>query len=132
MRLALTALIFLIGIGFVMVGIGFLVDPEGTGASFGLAARGIEGLAVLRADMTAFFMVAGLAMLYGAWKRNGDAMLVAALLLATAFIGRLVSMVIDGVYPQFWLPMLGEALVVVITLIASRVLPHHLADGIDD
>lgn len=132
MRLALTALIFLIGIGFIMVGISFLVDPEGTGAGFGLAVRGIEGLAVLRADMTAFFLVAGIFMLYGAWKRNGDAMLVAALLLGIAFTGRMVSVVVDGAYPQFWLPMLGEALIVVITLIASRILPHHVADGIDD
>lgn len=132
MRIALTALIFLIGIGFVLTGIGFLVDPVASGANFGLAPQGEQGLAVLRADMTAFFIVAGIAMLYGAWKRNGDAMLVAALLLGIAFAGRLVSVFADGIYPQFWLPMVGEALVVVITLIASRVLPHHIADGIDD
>ena len=132
MRIALTALIFLIGIGFVLAGLGFLIDPAASAANFGLAAQGNQGLAVLRADMTAFFVVAGLAMLYGAWKRDGDAMLVAALLLGIAFAGRLVSVFTDGTYPQFWLPMLGEAAVVIVTLIASRVLPHHIADGIDD
>jgi hypothetical protein len=132
MRIVLTALIFLIGIGFVLAGIGFLVDPAGSAANFGLAPQGNQGLAVLRADMTAFFVVAGLAMLYGAWKRDGDAMLVAALLLGIAFAGRLVGVFADGTYPGFWLPMLGEAFVVVVTLIASRVLPHHIADGIDD
>lgn len=61
MRLILTALLFLFGLFNLMLGIGFLVDPTGLGATFKLIPDGPGGLAVLRADLTAFFLVAGVA-----------------------------------------------------------------------
>ena len=78
MRLVLTALIVIAGLFDLMLGIGFLLQPESSGATFFLRPNGTGGLAVLRADMTAFFAVAAVWMIWGAWKRNGDLLLVPA------------------------------------------------------
>src|SRR5690349_13584576 len=106
MRLMLTALIFVAGMIDLFLGIGFFVSPADSGRTFGLAPLngGAQGLAVMRADMTAFFVVAAGCMMWGAWRRNGDLLLPPMALFAIAFTGRLLSAAIDGVYPQFWAP----------------------------
>jgi hypothetical protein len=125
MRFVLTALAMIGGIVFVAVGLGFFFQPQTAGASFALRPNGIPGLAVMRADMTAFFVVGGGCMIWGAWKRNGELLLVPAALFAIAFVGRLVTAAVDGATPQFWLPMLVEGATVIVTLLASRHLPHR-------
>jgi peptidoglycan/LPS O-acetylase OafA/YrhL len=126
MRLILTALIFIEGLFFLVLGAGFLLMPHSTVASFHLMPDGAGGAAVLRADFPALFFVGGGAMLWGAWKRNGDLLLVPAALFGIALFGRIVSLFADGTYPQFWSPMLVEAAAVILCVIASRVLPHRL------
>ena len=96
MRFALTALAMLGGILFTAVGLGFFFQPQSTGASFALLPDGIPGLAVMRADMTAFFVVGGCCMIWGAWKRNGELLLVPAALFGIAFVGRLVTALDTG------------------------------------
>ena len=103
MRIVLTALIFVGGLFFFATGIGFLIDPVGSGQSFGIAARGPTGMAAIRADMTAFFVIAAVCMLVGAWRRNGDLLLVPAGLFGVALLGRIVSMAVDGTEPGFWM-----------------------------
>ena len=125
MRFALTALAMLGGILFTAVGLGFFFQPQSTGASFALLPNGIPGVAVMRADMTAFFLVGGGCMIWGAWKRNGELLLVPAALFGIAFCGRIVTAVADGTTPQFWLPMLVEGATVIVTGLASRHLPHQ-------
>ena len=125
MRFVLTALAMIGGIVFTLVGLGFLFEPESTGAGFSLVPNGAPGLAVLRADMTAFFVVGGVCMIWGAWKRNGELLLVPAALFGIAFAGRLVSAIVDGATPGFWLPMLIEAATVAVNLLGSRYLPHE-------
>jgi hypothetical protein len=125
MRFVLTALAMIGGIVFTLFGLGFLIDPQGSAPGFGLIADGAPGLSTLRADMTAFFVVSGVCLIWGAWKRNGELLLVPAALFGIAFTGRLVSAIVDGATPGFWLPMLIEAAVVAITLLGSRYLPHE-------
>ena len=125
MRLILTALLFLFGLFNLMLGIGFLVDPTNLGTTFNLSPVGLGGLAVLRADMTAFFLVAGGCQLWGGWQRNGDLLLVPALLFGIAFTGRAISAALDGTYPGFAMPMAVEALQVALAVAAWRILPHH-------
>lgn len=125
MALVLRALLFVGGLFFVMMGIGFLFDPAGSGADFGIAANGAHGLASIRADMTAFFIVAGGCMIWGGWARNGDPLLVSAALMFIALVGRSIGLVQDGTYDGWWPPMVVEALTVILSLIASRILPHH-------
>ena len=125
MRLILTAVLLLGGIAFVLIGCGFLLQPESSATGFGLTARGAQGLSTLRADMTAFFVVGGASMIWGAWQRNGELLLVPAALFGIAFIGRAVSLAADGLYEGWWTGMSVEALVVILSLWASRVLPHE-------
>ena len=96
MRFVLTALAMIGGIVFTLIGLGFFFVPDTAGASFALLPDGVPGLAVMRADMTAFFVVGGVCMIWGAWKRNGELLLVPAALFGIAFTGRLVTVVVDG------------------------------------
>jgi hypothetical protein len=125
MRFVLTALAMIGGIVFTLIGLGFFFLPQSTGASLALLPDGIQGLAVLRGDMTAFFVVGGVCMMWGAWKRNGELLMVPAALFGIAFVGRLVTAAADGTTPQFWLPMVVEAATVIVTVLASRHLPHR-------
>lgn len=125
MRFVLTALAMIGGIAFTLIGLGFFFVPDTAGASFALRPDGIPGLAVMRADMTAFFVVGGVCMIWGAWKRNGELLLVPTALFGIAFAGRLLTVIVDGPSSNFWLPMLVEAATVTVTLLASRHLPHQ-------
>ncbi|MDN3646527.1 DUF4345 family protein [Pontixanthobacter aestiaquae] len=132
MRLFLTAIIFLGGLLFCFIGLGFLISPESQGADFGISATSNTGIGAIRGDMTAFFMISGLSMLYGAWKRNGDILLIPAFMMGCALLGRLITMFTHGTDDQFFQPMMVEAVIVVVTLLGSRILPHSVADGIAD
>ena len=128
MRIAITALIFLAGLFNLFLGISFLLDPAGMGAQFGVSPNGPLGYAVLRADFTAFFGLIGFCMLRGAWKRNGDVLLVPAALFGIAFVGRAISAAISGTSPGFFMPMTVEALQVILLVIGWKVIPHHSID----
>ena len=125
MRLVITALLFVGGLFFVYMGVGFIVDPVVTGADFGLFTDGAQGLSSIRADLTAFFWVSGGCMIWGAWKRSGDPLAVSAALFGIALLGRIVSVLVDGTYEAFIVPMAVEAITVVLCLIGWKLLPHH-------
>ena len=126
MRLVLSALVYLSGLLCLFLAVGFLTDPATIAAdSLGIKVEGPAALSSVRADFTAFFGVTGALMLWGAWRRNGDLLLVPALIYGTAFIGRAISLAIDGAYPDFLQPMAVEAFWTVLLLAAWRVLPHH-------
>lgn len=131
MILMLRALLFVGGLFFVLMGIGFLLDPVGSGANFGIAPQGTMGMASIRADMTAFFIVAGGCLIWGAYARKGDPLLVSAALMAIALVGRVLTLIADGPHDLFWQPMLVEAVTVIVALICSRVLPHTSFEGED-
>lgn len=126
MRLILTALIFLGGLLFIVTGADFLFRPEDAAAEFGMTAATNTGVAAIRGDMTAFFAITGLAMLYGAWKRKGDFLLIPAFMLGVALIGRTITFITHGGEDGFFLPMIVEAVFVVLCLVGSRVLPHRI------
>lgn len=125
MRFVLTALIFLFGLFDLMMGLNFLLNPATTATGFGLAAGGTQGLSTLRADFTAFFGVVAACMMIGAWRRNADLLLVPAAVMGVAVSVRAISLAVDGTYPGWQVPMLVEALHVVLLVSAWRVLPHH-------
>ena len=61
----------------------------------------------------------------GAWRRNADLLLVPAAVMGVAVSVRAISLAVDGTYPGWQVPMLVEALHVVLLIAAWRVLPHH-------
>lgn len=125
MHVILRALLFVGGLFFVLMGFGFLLDPVASGADFGLRPDGTLGLASIRADMTAFFLVSGGCLIWGGWARNGDPLLVTAALMGIALVGRIVNLVAVGSHEGFIMPMVVEAVTAIVALVASRVLPHH-------
>jgi hypothetical protein len=125
MRIAVTALIVLAGMFNLGLGISFLYDPGGMGLQFGVSPNGPLGFAVLRADFVAFFLLAGFCMVRGAWRRNGDMLLVPAALFAIAFCGRAISALVSGTQPGFFEPMVAEAAQFVLMVIGWKVVPHH-------
>ena len=130
MRLILTAVIFLAGLFDLYLAISFLTNPVYAGSQFGLTAVGAQHGQPLRADFTAFFGVAAFCMMWGAWRRNADLLLVPALLFGTALTVRALSLMIDGTYSAFLLPMSVEAFHVVLLGVAWRMLPHHAIEEI--
>ena len=125
MRLILTALVYLSGLLCLFLAVGFLTDPATSAAGLGIKVEGAAALSTVRADFTAFFGVTGALMLWGAWRRNGDLLLVPALIYGTAFVCRALGLAIDGTYPGFIQPMAVEAFWTVLLFTAWRVLPHH-------
>ena len=125
MRLVLTALVYLSGLLCLFLAVGFLTDPATSAAGLGIKIEGAAALSTVRADFTAFFGVTGALMLWGAWRRNGDLLLVPALIYGTAFTVRAIGLAIDGTYPGFVQPMAIEAFWTVLLIAAWRVLPHH-------
>lgn len=125
MRLILTALIFLVGLFDLFMALNFLLNPQATALGFGLTPTGTQGLSSLRADFTAFFGVVAVCMMLGAWRRNGDLLLVPAALMGVAVLVRGLSLVLDGAYPGWQVPMVVEIVHVILLVAAWRVLPHH-------
>ena len=125
MRLVLTALVYLSGLLCLFLAVGFLTDPATSAAGLGIKVEGAAALSTVRADFTAFFGVTGALMLWGAWRRNGDLLLVPALIYGTAFVCRALGLAIDGTYPGFIQPMAVEAFWTILLFAAWRVLPHH-------
>ena len=125
MRFVLTALVFLLGLFDLFMGLNFLFNPLGTGVGLGLSPLGTQGMSTMRADFTAFFGVIAICMMIGAWRRNADLLLVPAALMGTAVIVRTASLFVDGFYPDWPIPMVVEALHVILLIAAWRVLPHH-------
>lgn len=125
MRLLLTGLVYAGGLFFLLAGIGFLTNPASAGADFGLTAAGAKGLSSIRADLTAFFLVASGSMVLGVWQRNAGLLLVAASLFGIALFGRIVGLVVDGSYEGALMPMAVEAVSVVVLYAASRVLAQQ-------
>lgn len=125
MRTILIGLIFVAGMFNLMLGVSFLYDPAGMGMSLGVSSVGQLGAATVRGDFAAFFTVIGLCMLRGAWKRNGDVLLVPAALFGIAFLGRAITAATTGTGPGFIQPMLFEAAQFALLVLGWRLVPHH-------
>lgn len=125
MRLILTAMVFLGGLLNLFMAISFLADPEQAARGVGVLSSGAAGVSTIRADFTSFFGIAGVCMMWGAWRRNADLLLVPALLFGVSFTGRLLDLGLSGSYPGWAMPMAYEAVHVLLMLAAWRILPHH-------
>lgn len=113
----------------IVLGLGFLIHPVRFGADFFLSPNGIPGLAVLRADMTSFFLVGGLMSAAAALRRDPTLLIAPILLFAVAITGRTVSLVVDGVTPGAFVPMAVEAFFVATLLFARNAFSQGAARG---
>lgn len=125
MRFAITAVVFLLGLLDLFMGFNFLFNPLETGAGLGVSPLGTQGMSTMRADFTAFFCVVAVCMMIGAWRRNADLLLVPMAVMGIAVTVRGLSLFLDGPYPGWQVPMVVEALHVIVLIAAWKLLPHH-------
>ena len=119
---ATRVLIALVGLFNLAIGLGFLIDPARLGAAFFLSPNGIQGLATMRADFTAFFMTGGAFALLGAVRGRPDMLAVPLALLGIAVSARFLSLAVDGISPTAFQPMAAEAVMIAILLAGRRTL----------
>lgn len=104
----------------IAIGLGFLLDPAGSALRFFLAPLGTQGMATLRADFPAFFIVGGGGALLAALRAIRAPLLVPLALLGVAFLGRVLSLVADGAPATAFPPMIAEAVMIVLLGLAYR------------
>jgi hypothetical protein len=109
-----------IGVLALLVAARLWIGPEAPAAALGLKADGLLGLATLRADVGGFFAAGGLFALAGAIRGEGRLLTPPAVLLGLALVGRLVTVAVDGYAAPMLPPMIIEAVLVAILLIARR------------
>jgi peptidoglycan/LPS O-acetylase OafA/YrhL len=124
MVLIMRALIGLLGLFTMMIGLTFLLMPLSGAASFFISPVGTQGLATIRADFPGFFIGASVFALYAAWRARGAPLLVPLILIAIAFLGRIVSIIADGTTSTTFPPMIAELLMMVLMIAAYRVFGH--------
>jgi hypothetical protein len=112
----------LVGAFNLLLGMGFLFSPVQLAARFALSPVGTQGLATIRADFPAFFITGAIFAMVGAWRADPKPLLIPLVLLSLALSGRFVSIVIDGIVSTTFPPMIAEALMIGIILLARRVL----------
>lgn len=106
---------------FALLGVGqhwFSLDV--VAAERGMQAVGNIGRANLRADVGGLFLGVSCLTLFAAVRKNQSALLAAALLLMATLLGRFVSIAIDGYSARVAPPIIIEAIVIAILLLAYR------------
>ena len=121
---ALTLLLALFSILFVVMGLRWLVNPAGSAPQLGLTLETGVGLSSQVGDLSAFFLVAGLSRLIALVSRNRIWIYPPAMLLLVAASGRTVAWVVHGA--DFALQsIVFEILVASLFLIGSKVLAER-------
>ncbi|MEL7189788.1 MAG: DUF4345 family protein [Pseudomonadota bacterium] len=123
MLIGLRVLLVLGGVVLLFLGIGFLTDPAGSGADFGISADGAHGITSIRADFTAFFVVAGASLIWGALSRHRASLITGSALMLIPLAARSVSLFIDGSFEGYLQPMVFEGVFGVLGLIGAVALP---------
>lgn len=122
MRLSARIAVGLVGLFNFILGLGFLFSPIQLATRFALSPIETQGLATIRADFPAFFLTGAIFAMVGAWRANPKPLLVPLVLLSFALAGRFVSIAIDGMVSTTFPPMIAEALMIGIILLARRAL----------
>ena len=110
----------LVGLFNILLGLGFLFNPVQLAARFALLPVGTQGLATIRADFPAFFLTGAAFALIGTWRADPKPLIVPLVLLGMALSGRFVSIALDGMVSTTLPPMIAEAVMIVVLLVARR------------
>ena len=113
-------LIGLVGMLNIVIGLSFLFNPAKMAAEFALSPLGIQGMATMRADFSAFFLTGAVFSLIGAWRADRRPLMVPLMLLTFALFGRFISIAFDGTAPTTVPPMIAEATMIVLLGLAYK------------
>jgi len=125
MIIALRTGLVLGGLLLVFMAAGFLFDPVGAGADFGLDVEGAHGLTSVRSDFTAFFLIGGVCHIWGALAQRRDPLMIGAGLMLVVLACRFLSLAQYGAFEGFAVPMIVEFVLGVLAIIGSRILPAN-------
>lgn len=117
MKMVLRVVLGLAGLLFIVIGLAFWANPATPAARLGIEAASALGTSSLRADMAAFFGVAGLLTLAAVIRANARLLTAPLMMIAVALTGRIITVIIDGYTPDMMQPMLIEA--VLLALLAA-------------
>ena len=120
---ALSVLVVLPAILFVVTGVRWLVDPAGSAAQLGMALDQGLGLSSQVGDLSSFFLTLGISILAAVVTGRRTWYYPPILLLSLAAIGRLIAWLMHdaALAPQIGL----ELVIAVLLLVASRRLPRE-------
>ena len=96
MRTTLRVLTILIGIGFTLQGVGWLIAPERAAASLGMAVLDGLGRSTQFGDFAAFFLTLGLSILAGTRPGHARRLYFPAALLGSAALCRTIAWAVHG------------------------------------
>ena len=113
------ALVALFGL---VLGLWFLFATEQAAAGFFVTPQGAAGLASLRADMSSFFLVGAGFALHAAMTARSAGLLVPGALYAVAITGRALNLVVAGSHEGAAVPMIVEALLILLCWFGWRTL----------
>jgi hypothetical protein len=103
-----------VGLLFAFMAAGFLLNTQTEANNVGITALSIQGYATVRADIGGFFAFCGGLCLYGAATKSTRVLWPVILLVALAFAGRALSLLLSGPGEMFYVPMVAEAIIVAI------------------
>ena len=92
----LRTIVTLLGAGFALQGVGWLVTPGQMAAGLGMAVLDGLGRSTQFGDFAAFFLTAGLTMLAGSRPGRGRPLYVPAGMLGSAAVGRTIAWAFHG------------------------------------
>lgn len=120
MRWIVRLLVGAAGVLALLLAAQFWMNPAGPAAKLGLQAQGVLGLATIRADIAAFFAVAGVLSLAAVIRREARLMTGPLLLVGLALAGRIATVAVSDYSPEQLPPMVVEAVLLGLFALARR------------
>ena len=110
----------ILGFLFLVAGLLFMLNPDATLARLQLTPNAIAGWAAIRSFIGGTLVGMAMLLVHGAVKSEAKPVLMVAILLVAAVIGRLVGLVLDGVDSTVIGPVVIEIVLVAILAFSYR------------
>ena len=114
MKNAARMIVGLQGLVALAIAFGLWFAMDGMIAQLGVSVLDVTGRATVRADMAGLFAGIGVMALMAAWQQSPHWANAVLVLMAVALAGRWATVVMDGIGPNTWLPMILEAVSILI------------------
>ena len=115
----LNALLWVLGLLFVILGLRWLIDPQAAAATLGMALSDGVGRSSQIGDFGAFFFTGGLWVLLGVWRKAPIFLYVSATTLGVAALFRLAAWAVQDA--ALTVDMIAvEVVIAVILLVAAK------------
>ncbi len=89
-------IIGLLALLFLLLGLGFLLDPIPAAGRMGLEAMDLTGMSSLRGDLAGLFFASTVMMVLGLWRGHPTWFLAVAVLMGAIAFGRVIGFALDG------------------------------------